>query len=75
MDKARVFKSGNSQAVRLPKEYQLNTNEVYIRKVGNMIILLPKADIWSNFEKSLDMFDDSFMSDRQQPDYDDRESF
>lgn len=75
MDKARVFKSGNSQAVRLPKEYQLNTNEVYIRKVGNMIILLPKADMWSNFEKSLDMFDDSFMSDRQQPDYDDRESF
>jgi antitoxin VapB len=75
MDKARVFKSGNSQAVRLPKEYQLNTNEVYIRKVGNMIILLPKADIWSNFEKSLDMFDDSFMTDRVQPDYDEREGF
>jgi antitoxin VapB len=75
MDKARVFKSGNSQAVRLPKEYQLNTNEVYIRKVGNMIILLPKADIWSNFEKSLDMFDDSFMTDRVQPEQDEREGF
>lgn len=75
MDKARVFKSGNSQAVRLPKEYQLNTNEVYIRKVGNMIILLPKADIWSNFEKSLEMFDDSFMTDRVQPKYDEREDF
>jgi len=75
MDKARVFKSGNSQAVRLPKEYQLSTNEVYIRKIGNMIILLPKADIWSNFEKSLDMFDDSFMTDRVQPEQDEREGF
>lgn len=75
MDKARVFKSGNSQAVRLPKEYRIDSDEVYIRKVGNMIILLPKADIWSNFEKSLDMFDDSFMGERKQPKYDEREGF
>jgi len=74
MDKARVFMSGNSQAVRLPKEYQMNADEVYIRKIGKMVILLPKVDIWSNFKKSLDMFDDSYMSERVQPEYDERES-
>jgi len=75
MNKAKVFKSGNSQAVRLPKEYQFNSDEVYIRKIGKMIILFPKNDIWANLENSLDMFDDSFMTERVQPALDERESF
>jgi len=42
MQTARVFNSGNSQAVRLPREFRLDEDEVVIKKIGDMIILLPK---------------------------------
>ena len=40
MQTARIFNNGNSQAVRLPKEFRFDEDEVIIKKVGNMIILL-----------------------------------
>jgi len=42
MQTARIFNSGNSQAVRLPKEFRFDEDEVIIKKVGDMVILLPK---------------------------------
>jgi len=75
MSRAKVFKSGNSQAVRLPKDFHIDTDEVHIRKVGNMIILTPESDGWDDFEKSLDMFDDSFMCNRNQPEIQKRDDF
>jgi antitoxin VapB len=54
MDKAKVFWSGRSQAVRLPKEFRLQANEVRIRRQGNSIILEPIVKDWSwldNLEK------------------------
>lgn len=75
MSSAKVFKSGNSQAVRLPKEYQLDVDEVIIKKVGNMLILIPESGVWDNFEKGLSMFDDSFMDNRNQPAVQEREGF
>ncbi len=39
MPLTRVFQSGNSQAVRLPKEFRLNTNEVEILRRGEEIVL------------------------------------
>jgi len=44
MKTARVFKNGQSQAVRLPKEFRFAEDEVYIKKVGNVVLLLPKRD-------------------------------
>ncbi len=65
---SKVFISGNSQAVRLPKEYQVDEKELYIQKIGNTIILFPKKDPWSLFEKSLSEFTDDFMiEERKQP--------
>ena len=49
MKEAKVFKSGNSQAIRLPKEYRLNVESVHINKIGNLLILIPKDDPWKNF--------------------------
>jgi antitoxin VapB len=43
MATARVFRSGNSQAVRLPKEYRLSTDEVEIFRRGEEIVLREKA--------------------------------
>jgi len=75
MSYAKVFKSGNSQAVRLPKEYNLEAGQVRIKKVGNMIILIPESDVWENLRQSLDMFDDTFMNERNQPETQEREGF
>ena len=42
MDTARIFNNGNSQAVRLPKEFRFEEDEVVIKKLGDMVVLLPK---------------------------------
>lgn len=42
MATARVFKSGNSQAVRLPKEFRFNTAEVEIFRRGDEVVLKEK---------------------------------
>jgi len=76
MQTAKVFKSGNSQAVRLPKEFALDENELYIQKIGNSIILISKKDPWSSFRKSLTMFSNDLFSDgREQPENQERDLF
>ena len=75
MQSTKVFISGNSQAVRLPKECQVDEKELYIQKIGGTIILLSKKNPWESFEKSLDKFSDDFLSSgRKQPRMQKRES-
>ena len=70
MNSAKVFTSGNSQAVRLPKEYQVQENELFIQRVGSSIILFSKVNPWKTFEESLEEFSDDFLSDgRDQPNH------
>jgi antitoxin VapB len=65
---SKVFNSGNSQAIRLPKEYQVNEKEMFIQKVGSTIILYPKKNPWQAFERSLNEFSEDFMQEgREQP--------
>ncbi len=75
MQTVKVFKSGNSQAVRIPKNYSVSDEELYIQKIGDTIILTPIKDIWKNFENSIENFsDDLFEDGRQQPEMQKRES-
>jgi antitoxin VapB len=67
---AKIFKNGQSQAVRLPKEFRFeNQEELFVKKVEDGIILLPKNDksVWDNMFDRLDEFSDDFMQDRVQP--------
>lgn len=65
---SKVFISGNSQAVRIPKEYQISEKELYIQKVGNTLFLFLKMSLGKLLKKSLNEFSDDFMSDgRSQP--------
>ena len=64
---AKLFKNGDSQAVRLPKEFRFAGEEVLIKRVGNAVVLLPKAKSWDTLVQSLDKFPADFMSDREQP--------
>lgn len=57
MKTAKVFTHGNSQAVRIPKEFRFTETEVYIEKSGETVILRPKKpDRWANVKRSLGMF-------------------
>ena len=68
MKTAKVFKSGNSQAVRIPKEFHLDASEVDIRKQGETLILLPGKPSWTPLVESLTKFTDDFMAGgRRQP--------
>ena len=55
---AKLFENGRSQAVRLPKEYRFDADEVMIGKIGDIVILSPKTDNWDSFMKALDLFSD-----------------
>ncbi len=67
---AKIFKNGQSQAVRLPKEFRFeNQEELFVKKIEDGIILLPKNDksVWDNMFDKLDEFSDDFMENRVQP--------
>lgn len=48
---AKIFWTGNSQAIRLPKAFRFDGNEVTIKKQGNKVILEPIVDDWAWLEK------------------------
>lgn len=65
MDTAKLFKNGSSQAVRLPKAYAFPGDEVYVKRIKGIVMLIPKkGDPWQPFVDSLDKFSEDFMSSR-----------
>lgn len=48
MQTAKIFMNGKSQAVRLPKEFRFEGEEVFIKKQGNSVILTPKGKPYAN---------------------------
>jgi antitoxin VapB len=75
MDTAKIFQNGQSQAIRLPKEYRFRGTKVYIKRIGNAVVLLPEYDSWQPLLESLTMFSDDFLSERNQPPTQAREEF
>jgi antitoxin VapB len=73
MKTAKLFQNGQSQAVRLPKEFRFEGEEVFIKKMGNATILFPIQDPWGPLFNSLHKFSDDFMETREQPKQQDRE--
>ncbi len=67
MDTARLFQSGRSQAVRLPKEYRFAGTEVVVKHFGNGVLLLPVDDPWKTMEAGLAAFEPGFVLTREQP--------
>ena len=62
MTKAKVFWSGRSQAVRLPKEFRFESNEVNIRRQGSAVLLEPIEDDWGWLDDLVGKVDDSFVN-------------
>ena len=64
---AKVFMTGRSQAVRLPKAYRVTGDSVYVKRLGNAIVLVPKTgDRWAGLFAALDEFPRDFTLERQQ---------
>ena len=59
--------NGQSQTVRLPKAFRLPGHEVYTKKVGNAVVLIPMDHPWDNLYESLTQFSADFMQEREQP--------
>ena len=61
LQKAKIFNNGNSQAVRLPKEFRFEGKEVIVRKVANGVLLIPQdKNTWESWFDNLDKFSEDF---------------
>ena len=69
MVSARLFTNGASQAVRLPKEYRFEGNEVMLNRIGNIVMLIPKSEAhrWDNLLAGIDLFTDDFLAEPIDP--------
>jgi antitoxin VapB len=72
---AKIFKNGRSQAVRLPKEFRFDTSEVYIRRVGNEVVISEKKPTWKDFFQKQSSFGEDFLAERDNNFPQDREPF
>ena len=64
--KAKIFKDGQSQAILLPKEFQVEGSFVYINRVGDTITLTPESNPWAGMIAACGRFSDDFMSEREE---------
>ena len=62
MATAPIFENGRSQAVRLPKEYRFSEDEVFINRIGEIVMLIPKSSKWAGLQNGIRMFSDDFMT-------------
>ncbi len=74
MKTAKLFRNGQSQAVRLPKEFRFKGDEVFIKKSGSAVVLIPLVNSWDSLIGSLDKFSKDYMTDRDQPKQQKREA-
>lgn len=62
MHRSKVFRNGKSQAVRVPKEFRFEGDEMYVKKVGGTVTVFP----WAPFFGNLSRFSEDFVAERQQ---------
>ena len=62
---AKLLQNGQDQVIKLPVEYKFLSEEVYIKKVGDTLMIFPKDRIWETFLQGLNEFTDDFMSNRR----------
>ena len=72
MQTAKVFQNGRSQAIRLPKDFRVEVDEVYLKKTAEGFLVIPR-DPWEVFLEGAGELSDDFMADgRHQPPLDKR---
>ena len=64
MTTAKLFTNGRSQAVRLPRDCRFEDDEVIIKKINGIVMLIPKSRLMDAFTQSLDEFPEDFDIER-----------
>ncbi|MCT7952861.1 type II toxin-antitoxin system VapB family antitoxin [Ancylothrix sp. C2] len=73
MEVAKIAREGTNQIIILPEQFHLSGSQVYIKKIGNVLILISQDNPWLSLFDSLDKFSDDFMDTREQPPIQSRE--
>lgn len=63
METAKIFENGRSQAVRLPKKFRFDVDEVVVQRLGDAVILVPKEALWQTFMDGVNGFTDDIFED------------
>ena len=63
METAKIFKNGKSQAVRLPKKFRFDVEEVVVQQLGAAVLLVPKESLWQTFMDGLEGFTSDVFED------------
>lgn len=71
----KVQDISGSQVIKIPENFKINDDKVYLKKVGDTLYIIPFHNPWQSMVDSLDKFSEDFMDDRQQPGQQSRESF
>ena len=72
---AKIFMNGRSQAVRLPKDFRFDCDEVFVYKHGEGVLLAPKKSSWNDFFDQPSVFGDDFLNSREDSAPQDRDFF
>ena len=75
MQTASIQNEGGHQAIRIPDNFKLEGEEVYIKKIGNALCIIPLKKPWQNLFDSLDKFSPDFMENRNEGPSQEREPF
>jgi len=62
METAKVFTNGGSQAVRLPRSCRFEEEEVFAKRIGSIVMLMPKEDPWKTMMEGLSLFTPDFLA-------------
>ena len=63
METIKIIDNGENQIVFLPRSCRLSGEEIVVRKLGEMVLMVPKDKMWQNFMDGLNGFSDDFMAD------------
>ena len=75
MNVAKIFENGRSQAVRLPKKFRFDADEVVVQQLGEAVILVPKDSLWQTFMDGINGFSSDIFNDgRDQGEQKDRDN-
>lgn len=67
--------NGMGQEIRIPDNFKIDDNKVYIKRTGNSLFIIPYHKPWQSLFDSLSQFSNDFMEDTNQPASQKRESF
>ncbi len=62
-----IQNNSHGQKIRIPENFKINGDKVYIKKMGNSLFIIPYHEPWQSFFDSLDQFSSDFMESRNQP--------